>query len=439
MTYQPAAGVTEVALVGRPGWRTPQGGHIAGDAALMRIWHDPDAAGDTPVARAALACLAEAGLLTRTPDHPSIARPPAPVAGPRVSVVLVVYDSEAWIDECLQSLLEQTYTNIEIVVVDNGSTHDPTPQVRRWCPDAPVVRQSRGASFASALNAGARAATGDALFMLNPDVALEPDAVAQLVAALDTSPQVAAVAAKLRFHWARGFLNGLGNRVQAWSWGSDNAIGHLDLGQFDARRDVPSACFGAALLSRRAWEAVGPVDAGFPMYYEDVAWSYRARRLGWTIVSAPDAIVYHAFGSRLANPDEPGLTPRKLAHAAYGRLRFASTVLDGATRRRYLRAYLREDLGNYRIVSRQGDTASAAAYRQAWRRAAGDVLEWRRMSRRLTRDASVPSETLMSADAAWPDGLIWNGVPELTEPIVTHTYLPLLLAGATRLVPEFPR
>jgi len=439
--YVQTPGVSVVALTDRPGWRTPQDGRIAGDAALVALWQAPDAAdaGDVTI-RAALTCLAEAGLLTREgAADEAPARPAVAQTGPLVSVVLVTYDSEAWINECLASLRRQTYGPVEVIVVDNGSPSDPKAAVQRAHPDALYLRQPPGRSFASALNAGAAVAQGDALFFVNPDVALEPDAVAHLVAGLTAAPRVGAVAAKLRFHWAPAFLNGLGNRVEDHSWGSDNAIGHLDLGQFDDRPTVPSACFAAALISREAWRDVGPVDEGFPMYYEDVAWCYRARRLGWTIAAAPHAIVYHAFGSRLATGDEAGLSPRKLANVVYGRLRFTSTVLEGATRRRFRRAYLREDLGNYRHYRRAGETASASAYRRAWVRALRDTPAWWRASRQLTARSSASAETLMRDDAAWPRGLVWNGVPELTMPIVRSVYLPLLQAGVSRSMPEWPR
>lgn len=425
-----------MSLTGRPGWRTAQDGRVAGDDALLALWRAPETAHDDALSRAALACLAEAGLLERVDAPAQPSRPVPPVSAQTVSVVLVTYNSEDWIDACLASLRAQTHAALEVVVVDNGSPADPVEAVRRAHPAAQYLRQPAGRSFASALNAGAAVAKGEFLFLLNPDVALEPDAVAQLVARAQ-GPRVGAVAAKLRFHWAPAFLNGLGNRVEGQSWGTDNAIGHLDLGQFDDRATVPSACFAAALISREAWRSVGPVDEGFPMYYEDVAWCYRARRLGWDIAAAPDAIVYHAFGSRLATADEPGLSPRKLAHVVYGRQRFTATVLNGATRRAFRQAYLREDWGNYRHYRSAGDADNAAAYRRAWGRVLREMPAWWRQGRALDRRASRSTEALLATDADWPPGLVWNGVPELTLPIVRDVYLPLLERGRTRPVVEW--
>jgi GT2 family glycosyltransferase len=444
--YLHTPGVTAVDVAGRPGWQTPEGGRIVTDETLMTLWRD--AHGRSPAdllaqaaapdaTRAALACLAEGGLLQRHGRPPVTPVRASSRAGGRVSIILVTYRSDEWIAECLASLRRQTHADLELVVVDNGSPDDPAALVMAAHPHARYLRLPPGGSFAGALNAGAAVSTGDYLFFLNPDVALEADAIARLVSAAAANPSWGAVAAKLRFFWATAFLNGLGNRVESVSWGTDNAIGHLDLAQFDRITSVPSACFAAALITRTAWNTVGPVDEGFPMYYEDVEWCYRARRLGFVIGLAPDAIVYHAFGSRLATGDEPGLTPRKLAHVVYGRLRLVLRTFDGPARLRYLAGYVREDFGNYRQLRARGDAASAAAYRRAWRKALLGAWSMWRFGAALTRRSRHPVSAMLEADAGWPPGLVWNGVPDLSWAIVERVYLPLLREGRTTAVPEF--
>jgi len=68
------------------------------------------------------------------------------------------------------------------------------------------------------------AAIGAHFLILNPDIRLEPDAVSHMVAVAQSNPLTAAVAAKLKFWWAPGFLNGLGNRVETSDWGTDNGV-----------------------------------------------------------------------------------------------------------------------------------------------------------------------------------------------------------------------
>ena len=228
---------------------------------------------------AGLACLAEAGLLTRD-EAPRPAAAPARRTGALVSVILVSYNSSEWLADCLESISNQTYSPIDVVLVDNGSKDNTVGWTRTNHPEVKLILLARTQSLAYAINQGVQAASGQYYLVLNPDVKLDNDAVAQMVAVAQEDPRCAAVGAKLKFMWAPAFLNGLGNRVGPSSWGMDNAIGHLDLGQFDGWSEVPSACFAATLIPAPAWKAVGPVDEGFPMYYEDVEWCYRARVLG---------------------------------------------------------------------------------------------------------------------------------------------------------------
>ncbi len=73
----------------------------------------------------------------------------------------------------------------------------------------------------------------------------------------------------------------------------NRGVWELDQGQFDAETDVFSGCGGATAYRRDVWQALGGFDEDFWMYLEDVDLSFRARLMGWQVVLAPDARVYH--------------------------------------------------------------------------------------------------------------------------------------------------
>jgi GT2 family glycosyltransferase len=248
------------------------------------------------------------------------------------------------------------------IVVDNGSSDDSSGWLQANYPGVRLIQLDESNSLAYCINRGIAAATGDYFLILNPDLRLDPDAIAQMVKGTQDDPQCAAVAAKLRLMWAPAFLNGLGNYVAAFSWGTDNGLGHLDLGQFDRIERSPSACFAATLVPRLAWNAIGPVDEGFPMYYEDTEWSYRARLLGYVVRAAPKAIIYHAFGGRTPSDQNSRLEPAKLRRVVYGRLRFALKLIRSPLLGRFLRNYLLEDAANFIRAVGRGDLASMGAY-----------------------------------------------------------------------------
>lgn len=386
--------------------------------------------------RAGLACLAEAGLLVREGEAPGHCTP-QPVTGALVSVVIVTYNSREWLGECLSSLFSQTYSPLEVIAVDNASSDGSADWLEANYPRVKLTRLKRARSLAYAINQGVTVAGGTYFLLLNPDVRLKPNAVAQMVAAAQGDPSCAAVAAKLKFWWAPAFLNGLGNRVGAFSWGTDNAVGHLDLGQFDSWCEVPSACFAAALIPRAAWDVVGALDVGFPLYYEDSEWCYRARLLGYTVRVAPEAVIYHAFGGRVPSGDESGLSPGKLRRVAYGRLRFATKILGPVFLRSFFRNYLSEDWTNFSraVVGREWGTA--LAYLGAARDFLIAVPALVRDRRTLQARRARSDEELFQLQEQMPPPLTWRGLPELTWDLVCSHYLPLLRSGRTRPVPEF--
>ncbi len=354
-----------------------------------------------------------------------------------MAAIIVGYNSREWLETCIPSLLQQSYTPIEILIVDNGSKDDTISWMASTYPQIKFLANEPGQSLAHAINRGAELAPGAKYFlMLNPDLDLEPDAIAQMVAVAETDPLCAAVGAKLRFWWARAFLNGVGNRVGPFSWGTDNALGHLDLGQYDHWDELPSACFAAALINANAWKEVGPVDEGFPMYYEDTEWCYRARLLGYKIRLAPDAIVYHAFGGRVPSGEVQPLSPGKLQNVVYGRLRFAFKIA-GDHFPRYIRNYLFEDWVNFSQTLLRRDWKSSRAYLVGWGKLLRHLPALLDLSRSLQSHRVISDDDLARTQADMPMTFSWNGLPELTWDLVANYYTNLMTSGRTRPMPEF--
>jgi glycosyltransferase involved in cell wall biosynthesis len=106
-----------------------------------------------------------------------------------VSVVMPVYNRVSWAVEALQSVLEQTYTNFEVVVVDDGSTEDPSP-LRMEDERIRYVRQENGGP-AAARNLGLSLARGRYVAFLDADDLFMPDKLEKQVARMEQRPDVA--------------------------------------------------------------------------------------------------------------------------------------------------------------------------------------------------------------------------------------------------------
>jgi len=428
---------------------TPQGGKVLVDRRVLDLWQKADQAQlDTIInrlsaqgyaetaLRAGLACLCQAGLLERIPENTTTSVSLA-VEGPLVSVVIVSYNSRSWLGECLPSLASQSYPAREIILVDNHSSDDTVAWASANYPDIHLIQHEQTVSLAQAINAGIQAAQGAYFLLLNPDVRLERDALAFLVQTARSEPGAAAVAAKLKLDWAPGFLNGIGNLVGAFGFGTDIGLGRLDLGQFDRLTHLPSACFAAALVSRQAWQEVGSLDSAFPLYYEDNEWCYRARLLGYSILAAPKAIVYHAFGSRTPTSQDAGISAVRLQRVVYGRLRFAGKLLSNRYQRMFMNRYLLEDTLRFIFAAIRLRGSQAKAIWQGRRQfSRADDLAGARQA--VQKNRKVTDEELLGLQKNLPAPLIWRGLPILTWDTIQSVYTPLILSGQTIPLPEFP-
>jgi GT2 family glycosyltransferase len=248
---------------------------------------------------------------------------------PRLSIVIVTYNSRGDVDRCLQSIVRnRPATDHEIVVVDNASHDGTAALVRRQWPAVRVLEAGANVGFAAANNIGIRATFGELVLLLNPDTVVPPGALDTLVATLDAHPEAAVVGPRLADGQGRSELSfgrmmsplaelrqkllvvGHERRVPAIS-------GYVErVTRRAARVDWVS---GACLLVRRAdADAAGLLDERYFMYAEDVDFCAAIRARGRHILFAPDAEVTHLRGRSAASaPAATSLAYRRSQLAFY--------------------------------------------------------------------------------------------------------------------------
>ncbi|MDA0171517.1 glycosyltransferase family 2 protein [Solirubrobacter taibaiensis] len=216
---------------------------------------------------------------------------------PSVSALVLNYDGRALLDTALPSLLAQTYSNVTITVIDNGSSDGSAAYVRERWPSIEVLELPVNVGVAAALNRGVEVARGELVALLNNDIELEPDWLEHLVAALDEHPTAASSSGKLLRFYERDVIDAAGDGLR-WSGAAINrGNGERDEGQYDVADEVLTACAGAALYRQTALAEVGPFDEDFYAYLEDVDWGLRAQLLGYGSRYVPAAVGYHMRGA----------------------------------------------------------------------------------------------------------------------------------------------
>lgn len=262
---------------------------------------------------------------------------------PTVSAVVVNWNGANHLADALPSLRDQSYASMDTIVVDNGSTDDS----RRICEGAGAtwLPLGKNAGFGPALNAGARAANGEILLLLNNDMRFERDFVLNMVEQIALDSNVFAVDA-VQYDWE-------GSRVVHQATfvsdekpedGSDAA--EIVPGLYTIQRPVPGAISvmmssGANLMIRRdRFLSLGGLDERMPIGFEDFDICWRGLLRGWKIMFAPDAVCWHRISA--ASSSEAGQRSRFHGTLA-GRLLFATKLLP----RRYAAAAWGATLGGF--------------------------------------------------------------------------------------------
>ena len=218
-----------------------------------------------------------------------------------VSVVVLTWNGRALLDVALGSLEHQSLVPLEVIVVDNGST-DGTPEHldERW-PQVQMVALPTNVGFAAGVNRGLERARGEFIALINNDIELHPEYLRELAAGLEHDPSAASAASKMLRFDDHSVIDATGDTLRWSGIALQRGQGELDAGQYDRPERVFSACAGAALYRRSAFEELGMFDEDFFVYLEDVDWGFRAQLAGHGCAYVPTAIAYHV-GSATTRP-----------------------------------------------------------------------------------------------------------------------------------------
>jgi GT2 family glycosyltransferase len=215
------------------------------------------------------------------------------VSIPAVSIIIVNWNNLLHLPRCLTGVMNQTFNDFEVLLIDNGSTDSSVDVLEKRWPGIKVTRLGRNAGFAAANNIGARLAQGNWLALLNSDAFPEPDWLGNLFNATGNNPEYCFFASRQLQAEAPDLLDGTGDVLHisglAWRRYSGFPASHFGL----ESGEVFSPCAAAGLYSRQAFFQAGGFDEDFFNYHEDVDLGFRLRLSGFRCLYVPNAVVKH--------------------------------------------------------------------------------------------------------------------------------------------------
>jgi len=224
------------------------------------------------------------------------------------SIIIVNYNTQSLILNCLRSIYQQDEYVDEVIVVDNHSTDGSQEAIRREFATVKLIENSRNEGYARAVNKGLIRCRGKLVLILNSDVELRPDALKNSVDFMQRHPDAGIAGCKLlnpdgslqpscegfpslwNVTCESFFLDRLFPRSRLFDGLS---MKHFS---YDRVAKVDRVIGAFLLVNRQALEDVGLMDEQFFFYSEEVDWCYRARRKCWAVYFFPHAEVIHHWG-----------------------------------------------------------------------------------------------------------------------------------------------
>jgi GT2 family glycosyltransferase len=209
----------------------------------------------------------------------------------KVSIIVVNWNGERFLKDCLGALSNQSYANNKIIFVDNGSADNSVRFVRENFPAVKIVTLSENKGFTGGNAAGLEIAKGAYIALVNNDARPDKMWLEKLIQPMFRDRSVGICASKLIFENPQT-VNSAGDGLTTAGVGFNRGLGR-EAAEFAMPEVVFGACGAAVLYRRRMLEEIGFLDEDFFLYDEDTDLNFRAQLAGWKCSYVPSAIVYH--------------------------------------------------------------------------------------------------------------------------------------------------
>lgn len=213
---------------------------------------------------------------------------------PKISIVILTYNSIQDLPRCLNSIKEKTKVSYEIIVVDNNSTDGTREYLQNAQLEIQIILNSENVGFASGCNIGIKAATGEYVVLLNPDTVVTKDWLKRML---------------VHFKHGVGAVGPISNFVGGYQ-SFPHHYAKTDLGEINpdsfatkiykqnkGKSLATKLLIGFCLMVKRETiEKIGVLDEDFFFGNEDLEYSLRLRLNGYTLAIATDVFIYHKPG-----------------------------------------------------------------------------------------------------------------------------------------------
>jgi len=215
---------------------------------------------------------------------------------PLVTVIIVNYNGKKELEDCLSSLMKNSYSNYEVILVDNNSKDDSIEFVKNTYSHIKIIELEKNYGFAFPNNIGAKKAKGDLLLFLNNDTKQKHNFISELVKEILNDPKIAICQSLLLK--TNGEIDSSGDFIDSIGVCYSSKV------KIEKISNILSAKGASMMIRKDIFEKIGKFDEKFFASFEDVDLGWRSWILGFKVVVVPKSVVYHIGGTTIEKMKE---------------------------------------------------------------------------------------------------------------------------------------
>ena len=227
---------------------------------------------------------------------------------PKVTIIIVNYNGEGLLGECLRSTGKQLFRDYDLVIIDNNSHDDSREKIEDYLMESglakvtTVAKLDANAGFSGGNIRGVEVSSGEYIATLNNDTEVEETWLGELAQLMEQDSTIGICSSKLITYGTQNIDSsgdGFSKALKGFKIGEGEELAH-----YDHKEYVFGACAGAALYRREMLDEVGFFDEDFFLIHEDTDLNLRAQLAGWKVVYVPTAVVNHKVRSSIGTMSE---------------------------------------------------------------------------------------------------------------------------------------
>ncbi|MFA6593817.1 MAG: glycosyltransferase family 2 protein [Candidatus Buchananbacteria bacterium] len=217
---------------------------------------------------------------------------------PRVDIVICSYKNKELTAKCLDSLLDSTYINYNIILVDDHSPDDSVDYFQRHYPEITVIANEVNLGPAASRNRGINHGQAEYIVTMDNDATLSKTWLTEMIRLMDSDESIGQAVGKILFAGEPGKIAAAGGSMLFRGKGYDIGLGaEADNPRYNQFRQVLYACSASMIIRRSVLEKIGGFYEGYYHGYEDTDLSLRANIAGFKVVYQPNSISYHGLSA----------------------------------------------------------------------------------------------------------------------------------------------